>query len=146
MRGGFRSAQGLAGTGIFEPLLLPAPRARSLERLGTLPEDRRGALQRFPEIVEPLRDGRLCITTIVPLAKVLTPENRGEMLPRFFHRSKKEAMEVVATVQPATVAPPREVVTALPAASSARAEPIEAAPGSSAAAQLVQPVEPILFA
>ncbi|MFL5413264.1 MAG: HNH endonuclease [Myxococcales bacterium] len=76
---------------------------------------------------------------------MLTPANRGEMLPRFFHRSKKEAMEVAATVHPATVAPRREVVTALPAASSARAEPIEAAPGSSAAAQLVQPVEPILF-
>ncbi|MFL5408256.1 MAG: HNH endonuclease, partial [Myxococcales bacterium] len=103
-------------------------------------------VQRFPEIVEPLRDGRLCITTIVPLAKVLTPENRGEMLPRFFHRSKKEAMEVAATVQPATVAPRREVVTALPAASSVRAEPIEAAPASSAAAQLVQPVEPPLSA
>src|SRR3954464_15757847 len=51
-------------------------------------------VQRFPEIVEPLRDGRLCITTMVPLAKVLTPANRGEMLPRFFHRSKKEALEV----------------------------------------------------
>src|SRR5919206_1872224 len=40
-------------------------------------------IQRFPEIVEPMRDGRLCITSIVHVAKVLTPENRREMLPRF---------------------------------------------------------------
>ena len=91
-------------------------------------------VQRFPEIVEPLRDGRLCITTIVPLAKVLTPANRGEMLPRFFHRSKKEAMEVAATMQPAIAAPRRDVVTALPAATSPRTELIEAAPGSPPAA------------
>ena len=34
-------------------------------------------IQRFPEIVEPLRDGRLCLTSVVELAKVLTPENRA---------------------------------------------------------------------
>ena len=33
-------------------------------------------IQRFPEIVEPLRDGRLCITSVVELAKVITPENQ----------------------------------------------------------------------
>ena len=33
-------------------------------------------VQRFPEIVEPLRDVRLCITSIVQLAKVLTPEKK----------------------------------------------------------------------
>jgi hypothetical protein len=41
-------------------------------------------LQRFPEIIEPLRDGRLCLTTMASLAKVLTPENCAEVLPRFF--------------------------------------------------------------
>ena len=39
-------------------------------------------VQRHPEIVEPLRDGRLCLTSVVALAKVITPENRGEVLPR----------------------------------------------------------------
>jgi hypothetical protein len=39
-------------------------------------------LQRFPEVEAPLRDGRLCITSIVELAKVLTPENRSEVLPQ----------------------------------------------------------------
>ena len=39
----------------------------------------------FPESVEPLRDGRLCVTNVVELAKVITPENRHEVLPRYFH-------------------------------------------------------------
>ena len=45
-------------------------------------------IQKFPEVVEPLRDGRLCLTSVVELSKVLTPENRPSVLPRFFHRSK----------------------------------------------------------
>src|SRR5512142_3392491 len=48
-------------------------------------------LQRFPEIIEPLRDGRLCLTTIASLAKVLTPANASEVLPKFFHRTRLEA-------------------------------------------------------
>ena len=46
-------------------------------------------IQRYPEVVEPLRDGRLCLTSVVELAKVLTPENRGEVVARFFHASKR---------------------------------------------------------
>src|SRR5512145_797302 len=53
-------------------------------------------IQRFPEVVPPLRDGRLCISSIVELAKVMTPENRAEVLPRFFHASKQEAKVVAA--------------------------------------------------
>src|SRR6266545_4119883 len=63
-------------------------------------------IQRVPEIVEPLRDGRLCVTSIVELAKVLTPENHAEVLPRFFHRSRREAMEVTAELRP-DAAPPK---------------------------------------
>src|SRR3954469_4196528 len=70
-------------------------------------------VQRFPEIVEPLRDGRLCITSVVHLAKVLSPENRHEMLPKFFHRSKREAMAISAALQPASATPHRDVVSAL---------------------------------
>ena len=32
-------------------------------------------VQRFPEIVEPLGDGRLCLTVVCELAKVIAPEN-----------------------------------------------------------------------
>src|SRR5512138_1608458 len=50
-------------------------------------------VQRFPEIIEPLRDGRLCLMTVAEVARVLAPENRLDVLPRFFHLSKREAQE-----------------------------------------------------
>src|SRR3989442_2378832 len=68
-------------------------------------------VQRFPAMVEPLRDGRLCITSIVHLAKVLSPENRHEMLPKFFHCSKREAMAVASSLQPRNAASNRDVGT-----------------------------------
>ncbi len=68
-------------------------------------------IQRYPEVVEPLRDGRLCLTSVVELAKVITPENRGEVVARFFHASKQEAKAVAAELRPAEAAPHREVVT-----------------------------------
>jgi 5-methylcytosine-specific restriction endonuclease McrA len=70
-------------------------------------------VQRFPEVLEPIREGKLCITSIVELAKVLSPENRKEVLPRFFHLSKREAAEVAAAIRPDEAAPRREVVTTL---------------------------------
>jgi hypothetical protein len=97
-------------------------------------------MQKFPEIVEPLRDGRLCITSIVQLAKVLTPENCREVLPRFFQRSKSEAMAIAAELQPATAPPQRDLVTeVLPAGPPLRAASSESALRREAAA--VQPVE-----
>ena len=68
-------------------------------------------VQRYPEVVEPLRQGKLCITSVVELAKVITPENRGEVVPRFFHASKREAKAVAAELRPAEAAPHRDVVT-----------------------------------
>jgi 5-methylcytosine-specific restriction endonuclease McrA len=68
-------------------------------------------IQGFPEVVEPLREGKLCITSIVELARVMTPENREEVLPRFFHMSKRQAKAVAAAILPAAVIPRREVVT-----------------------------------
>jgi 5-methylcytosine-specific restriction endonuclease McrA len=70
-------------------------------------------IQEYPEVVEPLRHGRLCITSVVELAKVITPENRAAVLPRFFHCSKREAKEVAAELRPAAAAPHRDVVTAV---------------------------------
>jgi len=68
-------------------------------------------IQKFPEVVEPLRDGRLCITSVVELARVITPENSADVLPRFFHRSKQEAKAVAVEICPAAVVPRREVAT-----------------------------------
>lgn len=101
-------------------------------------------VQKVPGIVEPLRDGRLCITSVVHLAKVLTPENRDEMLPRFFHRSRHEAMEIAAAIRPVDAAPHRDVVTSVPMPADAAgvdAEPRPAAADlrSSAAELTVDP-------
>jgi hypothetical protein len=88
-------------------------------------------VRRVPEVVEPLRDGRLCITSIIELAKVLTPENQDEVLPRFFHRSRQEAKEMSAELRPAEAAPHRTVMTALPMVVASGRAPVTA----------VQPVE-----
>ena len=66
---------------------------------------------RFPEVVEPLRDGRLCLSNIVQLAKVMTDANRAAVLPKFFHCSKQEAKQVAVEIMPAAVVPRRTVVT-----------------------------------
>jgi 5-methylcytosine-specific restriction endonuclease McrA len=67
----------------------------------------------FPEVVEPLRDGRLCVTNVVELSKVITPENRHEVLPRYFHVSKKEAESITVSLLPKAIVPTRSVVTAV---------------------------------
>ncbi|HYS79110.1 MAG TPA: hypothetical protein VEM76_00275 [Anaeromyxobacteraceae bacterium] len=113
-------------------------------------------IQRFPDVVEPLRDGRICITSVIELAKVVTPENVREVLPRFFHASKREAKAISAALQPLEAAPRRDVVTSgRPGAREASASP-ESAPSRRAPAadpspsfdfeQPVQPVEPAPFA
>jgi hypothetical protein len=79
-------------------------------------------LQRYPEIVEPLRDGRLCLSSVIELAKVITTENWDEVLPRFFHLSAREAAAMAVSIRPTEAAPHREIVipvrtpTATPAA------------------------------
>ncbi len=93
-----------------------------------------GLIQRFPEIVDPLRDGRLCLTSVVELAKVLTPENRDDVLPRFFHLSKYGAKAVSAALRPAEAGPHRAVVTAV--------RPTAAAPATAQAASAAR--DPIL--
>jgi hypothetical protein len=92
-------------------------------------------VQRFPEVVEPLRDGRLCLSSVVELARVATRENFPQVLPRFFHRSRREAREVAVEISPAAVIPRREVTT--PVEVSARA----AALSGQGQATGVQPVE-----
>ena len=103
-------------------------------------------IQRFPEVVEPLRQGHLCITSIVELAKVITLENRAEVLPRFFHASKQEAKAVAAEICPQEVVPKREVVTVV-APAACRALPANAptSPVRQESAEVL-PVEPALAA
>ena len=72
----------------------------------------------FPEIVEPIREGRLCLTTVCEVQKVLTSEYWREVLPRFYGLSKRDAEALVAELQPAEVIPFRTVVTAVRAPAS----------------------------
>jgi hypothetical protein len=81
--------------------------------------------------------------------KVLSPGNRNEVLPRFFHRSKREAAEVAAAIRPDEAPPRREVVTtlvrvaapeAMIQALGAKAPPV--ADVVDASQRAVQPVEP----
>jgi hypothetical protein len=97
-------------------------------------------IQRFPEIVRPLRDGRLCLTTMASLSRVLTPVNRAEVLPMFFHRSKQEAAAIAAELCPAAAPPTRTVVTAAPLRAAAAVLPT--VPDSGGAAR-VRPDEPL---
>jgi len=68
-------------------------------------------IQEFPEVVAHFREGKLCISTVVELARVITPENITDVLPRFFYLSKQEAKAVAVEICPAAVVPRREVVT-----------------------------------
>jgi len=69
-------------------------------------------IQKFPEMFQPFRVGRLCLTSIVVLAKVLTVKNSLEVLPRYFHLSRREAAEVSAANRPVEQPPLRDVATA----------------------------------
>jgi hypothetical protein len=68
-------------------------------------------IQKLPEVVAPFREGKLCISSVVELARVITPENSEDVLPRFFYLSKQEAKAVAVEICPAAVVPRREVVT-----------------------------------
>jgi hypothetical protein len=75
-------------------------------------------VQRFPLVLDAIREGQLCITTEFELAKVITDENAAEVLPRFFGTSKRDAQNVVAELAPRPVTA-RTIVTAVGATAPA---------------------------
>jgi len=83
-------------------------------------------VQRYPEVLDALRQGTLCMTSIVELARVITPENRTEVLPRFLHRSKQEAKAISAELAPRKVVPHRDVVTTIRTARAAATPSLQA--------------------
>jgi hypothetical protein len=104
-------------------------------------------VQRFPQVEAALRDGRLCLSSVIELGKVLTPENAAEVLPRFFGLSSRDAAQVAVSIRPVEDPPQREVVTplraaalALPAAGSAPR--VAATVAVETPAQLVRAPEP----
>ena len=80
------------------------------------------ALRQFPALEGPLRDGRLCLSTVALLAQVLTDDNLEELLARAAFRTKAEVEHLVASLQPRT--PPREGIRKLPEAPNRREPPL----------------------
>jgi hypothetical protein len=120
-----------------------------------------------PEVAAALLSGALCFSTVTQVAKVVTPENKDELLPRFFRLSRGQAEQLAVSLRPVEVIPVRDVVTAIrPASAAARAaaaltagaspaagaEPLRLPPGEVAAgmdgdpcAQLHQVKSPLPF-
>ncbi|BDG03183.1 HNH endonuclease [Anaeromyxobacter oryzae] len=67
-------------------------------------------IQQVPAVGDALGEGRLCLTSIVEAARVVTAQNWETVLPRFFGLSRREAMEVVAELQPHPAPPTRTIV------------------------------------
>jgi hypothetical protein len=72
-------------------------------------------IQKLPEVEPALRQGRLCLSTVAEVAKVVTAENVGELLPRFFGLSRKEAEALAVSIRPVACPPVRAVVTVVQA-------------------------------
>jgi hypothetical protein len=100
-------------------------------------------VQRFSEVEAALREGRLCLSSVIELAKVITPENAAEVLPRFYGLSSREAAFVAASIRPAAYPPRREVVVPLrPAAAAAPAEPVTPMPSAAPPLHGERPLPP----
>lgn len=57
-------------------------------------------LRRFPVLVEALRDGRVCLSTLCALGPVLTAENVDALLAKAAFRTKAEVDAIAASVKP----------------------------------------------
>ncbi len=67
-------------------------------------------LRKYPALEEPLRDGRLCVSSLPQLQKVIREDNWQAMLPRFYGCSKREAQRVVVAIAPVENPPMRDVI------------------------------------
>ncbi|GAO04531.1 HNH endonuclease [Anaeromyxobacter sp. PSR-1] len=67
-------------------------------------------IQRYPGVERALREGKLCLSSVCELAKVVTAENCAGILPRFFGLSSRDAAAVAASIRPVEIPPRREVV------------------------------------
>ncbi len=88
-------------------------------------------LRRLPKLAEPLRDGRLCLSTVALLGPVLTDENCEEIVARAAFMTKAEAEHLVATLQPRAV--PKEGLRLVSRSSSLSSAASPREPPSSAA-------------
>jgi hypothetical protein len=82
-------------------------------------------LRRFPGLADPLRDGRLCLTTLCLLAPVLTEENVAAVTTRAAFKTKAQVEELVVSLKPrhAPADGVRRVAAAAPPAAEAGVAP-----------------------
>jgi hypothetical protein len=73
-------------------------------------------MQRTPQLAEQIRDGRLCITTLAMLTKVMTEENADALVAEASGKSKREVEQMVARLDPKPV--PADVVRSVTVAPS----------------------------
>ncbi|WP_041453732.1 HNH endonuclease [Anaeromyxobacter dehalogenans] len=67
-------------------------------------------IQRYPAVEGALREGKLCLSSVCELAKVVTTDNCSEILPRFFGLSSRDAAAVAVSIRPVENPPRREIV------------------------------------
>jgi hypothetical protein len=88
-----------------------------------------------PEVAAALLSGALCFSTVTQVAKVVTPENKDDLLPRFFRLSRSQAEQLAVSLRPVEVIPVREVVAAIrPPPAAARAAAALTAPAEATGA------------
>ena len=81
-------------------------------------------LRRLPELAEPLRDGRICLSTAALLDPVLTEENAAELVARAAFKAKAEVELLVVSLRPRSA--PRDGVRRVPERQEA-ADPLHTA-------------------
>ena len=69
------------------------------------------AITRFPQCIEPLRDGSLCVTTLAELTKIMNESNCDEVLAQALGKSVSDARKMVAKEKPKAV--PKDVTRSL---------------------------------
>src|SRR5215831_6142609 len=66
------------------------------------------AVNRFPQVIEFLRDGRLCMTTLAELTKVMNESNCDALLAEAVGKSKRDAEKIAAREKPKPI--PKDVM------------------------------------
>ena len=58
------------------------------------------AVRRFPQVVEPLRTGRLCMTTLAKLMEIMNESNCDALLAEALGKSKRDVERMIAKEKP----------------------------------------------
>ena len=79
------------------------------------------AVNRFPHVVDFLRDDRLCMTTLAELMKVMNESNCDALLAEALGKSKRDAEKIVAREKPKPV--PKDVMRSVESTFPGKSKP-----------------------